>query len=175
MLKQKILIGKSEHEIEVKPVTVVFNAGHQDTVYVDRVSITPDMTLAHFDSLTEIDKYTCCLFKIIVQDYPNPVNIKNIKNSVPAFKHLIGMFSLSIKLMAEGKKIVWKYPEYCLHPKYQGNIAEVMILFMKQSSLSSFVQFVQKGYFDEFVLSIEDEGCTVLKRLDELILTQNDL
>lgn len=172
---EPVLLGETVHTIETKPVTVVFNSAHKEVVYPERVSITSEMTLPHFDSLEEIDKYTACLFKIVVQDYSHPVTKRNIEQSISAFKHLVGLFSLSLQLMIEGKKIVWKYPEHCLHPRYQGNIADVMILLGNPKSFSKFIGFVAKGYFDEFILSAEGSGNTILKRLDELILTQTEI
>jgi len=85
-----------------------------------------------------------------------------------AAKHLIGLFSLNFKFMIEGKKVVWKYPESFLHPKYQGNIAEVMILMADIEKFAKLIRCVQKGYFDDFLLAQENEGETVLKRLSSL-------
>lgn len=164
---EKVLCG-NEVEIEVKPVTVIFNAAQKDTHYLERISITPDMTLSYFSQLSTIDPYSSILFRMVVDDYHSPVTKKNIDGSPIAFKHLIGLFSLSFKLMIEGKKIVWKYPESFLHPKYQGNIADVMILMSNIDEFSSLIRFVQKGYFDDFILGQEDKGDKVYKRLCEL-------
>jgi len=165
MQTEKVLCSGSEHNIEIRPITVVFNAAQKDTLYPDRVSITPEMTLKHFDELVEIDPYSAVLFRIVVDDYFFPVTKKQIQESVLAFKHLIGLFSLHFKLTIEGKKVVWKYPEAFLHPKYQANIAEVMILISDTDKFVDFIRCVQRGYFDDFILG---QGGSVLKKLNEL-------
>lgn len=165
MNTEKITCGGSEHEVELGPVTVLFNAAQKDIIYQDRIPITPEMTLAHFNTITNIDPYSACLFRIVVNDYKFPITVKQIQGSVLAFKHLIGLFSLSLKLMLEGKKFVWKYPESFLHPKYQGNVAEVIILMSIPDNFAKFLRFVQRGYFDDFILATEDHGDSILKRL----------
>jgi len=157
--------GLGKTTIEIRPVTVVFNASQRDILYDERVPITPEMTLKHFDEMDSIDPYSAVLFRIVVNDYHYPVTKKNTQWL--AAKHLIGLFSLNFKLMLEGKKVVWKYPESFLHPRYQGNIAEVMILMANTELFTKFIRSVQKGYFDEFVLG-QDEGETVLERLQSL-------
>lgn len=158
--------GCSENLIEIKPVTVLFNASQKDIIYNDRIQITPEMTLNHFEELDTIDPYSAILFRIIVNDYSYPVVKKNIQWM--AAKHLIGLFSLNFKFMIEGKKVVWKYPESFLHPKYQGNIADVMILMSNFEQFKKLIRFVQKGYFDDFILGIEEKSETVLERLSKL-------
>jgi len=158
--------GCTKTSIEVRPVTVVFNASQRDIIYDERISITPEMTLKHFDELDSIDPYSAVLFRVVVHDYPYPITKNNTQWM--AAKHLIGLFSLNFKFMIEGKKVVWKYPESFLHPKYQGNIAEVMILMADIEKFAKLIRCVQKGYFDDFLLAQENEGETVLKRLSSL-------
>lgn len=168
METEKIICSGTEHTIEVRPVTVLFNAAQKDIMYLDRVSITPEMTLKHFNQINDIDSFTAILFRIVVNDYASPVTKKQIQGSVLAFKHLIGLFSLSLKLMVEGKKVVWQYPESFLHPKYQGNIADVMILLGDTDKFVHLIRCVQRGYFDDFILGQEGQGSFVLKRLGQL-------
>jgi hypothetical protein len=165
VITETIKVGEDSHAIELKPVTVLFNAGQKEIEYPERISITPEMTMDQFRKIDKIDPYTACLFRIVVHDYSYPVTKKNIQKSVSAFQHLIGLFSLSLSLIAARKKVVWKYPEYCLHPKYQGNIADVMILMADPKFFTKFVCFVKKGYFDSFILSCEDPGETIIAEI----------
>lgn len=165
MTTETIKVGEDSLTIELKPVTVVFNSGQKEVEYPDRVPLTPEVTMSHFERMSEIDPYTACLFRIVVHDYAYPVTKDNINKSVSAFKHLVGLFSLSLFLMVEGKKFVWKYPEYCLHPRYQGNIADAMILMSDQEHFIRFIRSVQKGYFDPFILAAEEEGDKIIKHI----------
>jgi hypothetical protein len=164
MSSEAIIIGGQKLTIKVAPITVVFNVTQKDSIYPERVSITPEMTLEHFKSISEIDPYTACLFKMVIDDYRFPVTKKQIEESVLACKHIIGLFSLHFKLTIEGKKVVWKYPESFLHPRYQGNLVDVMILMNNIEDLSKFIRFAQKGYFDDFILGVEDEGSKIYKK-----------
>lgn len=139
MKTETIYVGQDEHKIPIATATVVFNASTLATHYPDRVMITPSTSLEHFKTLADIDPYTAALFKKVVTDYPVPVTMENIKSAPEGFQHLIGLFSLSLQFLAAKRKFGWKYPEAQLHPKYQGNLAEVLILF---SMPAEFVKFV---------------------------------
>jgi hypothetical protein len=126
---EKLLIRGEEHEIEVKPINLIFNSSVDESVYLDRIMITPDMTLEHFKSLKEVDPYSARFFKIVVPDFPYEITKEKLEGCSLAFQHIIGLFSLSFVLLSQNIKFGWKYPESFLHPKYQGNIADALIAF----------------------------------------------
>jgi hypothetical protein len=140
MEKEKVIFDDTEHEIEVKPVTLVFNKSFGESKYLERTMITPEMTLEHFNSLEEIDHYTAKFFKFVIDDFPYEVNKENLSKCQMGFRHLIGLFSLTIMFMIKGTKFGWKYPETGLHPKYQANIADAMIILSNPSFLKDFIE-----------------------------------
>ena len=145
MSTETVFVGKDEHQITTAPVTVVFNAAPYSTYYPDYVMITPEMSLEHFGTLAEIDPYTAGLFKLVVTDYPHDVTLENIKTAPDGFKQLIGLFALSLQFLAAKKKFGWKYPETQLHPRYQGNLADVLIMFNMPEQFVKFIQEVRNG------------------------------
>jgi hypothetical protein len=142
MATENILVGKDELEIPLAPVTVIFNSANKNTHYPERLMLTPAMTLAHFDTMTEIDPYTAAFFKLIVNDYAEPITVENIQTAPDAFKHLVGLFSLSLRYLLAKKKFGWKYPEFELHPRYQGNLADALILFSMPEQFAKFIRGV---------------------------------
>lgn len=142
MATETIYVGKDEVEIPLAPVTVVFNVAPKNTHYPERLMITPTMTLAHFAEMTDIDPYTAAFFKLVVPDYEEPVTVENIQTAPDAFKHLIGLFSLSLSYLLAKKKFGWKYPEFELHPRYQGNLGDALILFNMPEQFAKFIRGV---------------------------------
>lgn len=145
MATETIFVGKDEHQIPVAPVTVVFNSAHYSTHYPERVMITPEIALEYFGTLAEIDPYTAGLFKRVVTDYPHDVTLENLKTAPDGFRQLIGLFALSLQYLAAKKKFGWKYPEAQLHPRYQGNLADVLIMFNMPEQFIRFIQEIRNG------------------------------
>lgn len=50
------------------------------------------------------------------------------------------MLDLTARAMTAGAPFVWKYPEDGLHPKYHGNIADVMIALSDPSAIRGFLE-----------------------------------
>ena len=141
MPTETVYFGQDEHQIKTAPVTLVFNSSHSDSYYPDRVMLTPTITLAHFKTLESIDPYTAALFKMVVPDYDQPMTVEILKHAPEAFQHLIGLMHLSLLFFSRKEAFGWKYPEAQLHPKYQGNLADVLILF---SNSTAFIKFVKE-------------------------------
>lgn len=129
MSKETVFFGENKHEIEAKPITLIFNTCPKESAYLERVMITPEMTIQHYDSLKEIDPYTAKFFKIVVPDFSENITKENLDFCALGYRHIIGLFSLSLDLLLKKVKIGWKYPESYLHPKYQLNLAEALIIF----------------------------------------------
>lgn len=100
--------------------------------------VDPEMTLRKFHELTELNPYQVELFKIVVPDFA-PVTLENLKTAHIGFQHIMGLIACSLELILLKQAFGWRYPETYLHPKYQGNLADLMLLLSGQKE---FVQFI---------------------------------
>lgn len=141
MTTETVFVGKDKLKIETAPITLIFNSAPDDMFYPDRVMIDPEMTAAHFQTMPEINPFVAGFFKLVVNDYPDTITIENIQKSVPAFKHIVALFDLSLQFLLQNRPFGWKYPEAYLHPRYQGNLADALITF---SDKTKFIQFIEK-------------------------------
>lgn len=175
-MQEKIIFEGYEHNVEVKPITLVFNKTWKDSIYPERIMITPEMSLSHFYSMNDINNYVICFFKLVVDDYPYTVTKKNISDSALGFRHLIGLFDLSLQLLIQKKNFGWKYPETGLHPKYQLELAEALIIFSQVDLFINFIEFVRKGYFDEYLLDLNslDPTLTNIRKKFYSLCTKQD-
>ena len=106
--------------------------------------LDPEMTLNHFRAMTEIGPYTAELFKLAVPDFQEPVTLENLRRAPIGFQHLIGLLELSFNYTCLGHKFGWKYPETYLHPKYQGNLADIALLLSDLPKLREFILRIKK-------------------------------
>jgi hypothetical protein len=164
---ERILVNDDKLDIEVAPITLVYNKNHLKTQYPERVEISSFETLKHFNEMTEIDPLIACFFKFTVFDYKEEVNITNIRNSGTGYKHLIGLFSLTFKCMLENKKFIWMYPENYLHPALQAELADVCILISDQNKFLKFVECVKNKKFDSY---IKKDGGNLKKYFFDVVL-----
>lgn len=145
MPTETIYVGKDEVKVPTAPITLIFNRAPSDTFYPDRLMIDPEMTRAHFEKMTEINPFVAAFFKLVVRDYPHDVTLANVKQAVPGFKHLVALFDLSLQFLLEGRKFGWKYPETYLHPCYQVELAEALIVFSDREKFIKFIQEVKQS------------------------------
>jgi hypothetical protein len=157
MEKELVKFNGEPHRLEVKPITLVYNNTHGESEYLERIMITPEMTLEHFKELKEINPYVACFFKLVVPDYKLRITKEQIENSSLGCRHLIGLFSLSLQNLLEKKKFGWKYPETGLHPRNQLNLAEALMIFSNVDIFTRFIRNIQRGYYDEYILGIEGD------------------
>lgn len=157
MTKELAKFNGDEHYLDVRPITLVFNNTHGESEYPERVMITPEMTIEHFKTLQEINHYVACFFKLVIPDFKFRITKDQLEKSSLGCRHLIGLFSLSLQMLLEGKKFGWKYPETGLHPRNQLNLADALILFTNQELFVNFIRDIQRGYYDEYVLGLEGD------------------
>jgi len=117
-------------EIETARITLLFTP-NACIEYPERLMLDPEMTVARFREMTEISPEVAKLFAIAVPDFDKPVDIANIRCAPIGFQHLIGLLDLSVTYIQLGLKFGWRYPETYLHPRYQGNLADVMIVLSR--------------------------------------------
>jgi hypothetical protein len=144
-MKETVFFDGTEHQIEPAPITMIFNTTHGESFYPDRMMIDPTMTLEHFNGMTEINPYTEAFFKLVVPDFDKPVTIEAMKRAAMGFRHLIGLFDLSLHLLLLKKAFGWKYPEAYIHPKYQANLGDALILFGMPDKFEAFIRKAQRG------------------------------
>lgn len=126
--REQILVGDEEHSIEASRVTVVFNSSPLEIKYRERLMVTHEMSLRECDSLVEIGKVAESLFRMIVPDWHGPLTPASLAKCGHGIRGVMGLVSLSSKLALCGVPFGWSYPETGLHPRYQGNLADVAIL-----------------------------------------------
>ncbi len=138
-MPETIFVDQQAHEIEVKKLTLIFNE-KAAIYYPDRVMIDPEMTLQKFKELTELNVFQIELFKLVAPDV-TPVALLNLRAGHIGFQHLMGLISCSLELMLLKKQFGWRWPETYLHPKYHGNLADLMLLL---SSPEEFISFIRR-------------------------------
>jgi len=149
MATETVYIGKEPVTIKLAPITLMFNAGYKNTFYPDRVMIDADMTIAHFRQLAEISPFVAAFFKMVVPDYPYEINVANLREAVPGFQHLAGLLDLSLRFILQRRKFGWRYPETYLHPKYQANLADVMITLSSPEKFVGVITDVKKKLLED--------------------------
>jgi len=141
MQKEKVLFGKDEHEIEVKPITLIYTQCFEESTYLERIMITPEMSLEYFRGMKSIDPFTAKFFSVVVPDFSMPIEKENLDKCQIGFQQVIGMIGFSLNCMLQGKQFGWKYPEANLHPKYQLNLGDLLIIF---SNSKLFVEILEE-------------------------------
>lgn len=151
MNKEKIIVEGSCKDISVKPITLIFNKDHCKVQYPERFMIDCTASVQYFEEINKIDKYTASLFKLTVPDYNKEVSKDTIKYEGTGYRHLIGLYSLTLKLISENKKFGWSYPESFLHPSIQLNVADVGMIISNHNLFEKFIKCVNSGKFDNYL------------------------
>lgn len=144
-MKEKIKINDCDHELEVQPCTLVFNSTNSEIIYPERIVISPDITLKHFEEKEEINIYEECFFRVVITDFQLNLDKEKLKSVNMGVKHLIGLISLTLKYILEDKKFIWKLPESFIHPKYQGNLADLMLILNNGQLFIKFIENIKNG------------------------------
>lgn len=145
MTKETVFFDGDEHELERAPINLVFNTTHGESFYPDRFMIDPTATIEHFNSMKEINPYTAAFFKLVVPDFDKPITIAVMQQAALGFRHVVGLFDLSLNMLLLKKPFGWKHPEAYIHPKYQGNLVDALILFVKPHKFEAFIRKTQRG------------------------------
>jgi|694.fasta_scaffold84482_5 hypothetical protein len=141
-MSETITINGEPHQIESKRVTLVFNSDGSRIRYPDRVMITPEMALNHYRELDEIEPITAALVEKVVGRRLSKADLDGCDEG---FQALAGRMALTVRLMAYRHQVGWSYPETGLHPKYQGNLADVMLLLTDSQRLIQFVSEARRA------------------------------
>ena len=141
-MTETILVNGEPHQIDAKRVTLVFNSDGSRIRYPDRVMITPEMALNHYRELDEIEPITAALVEKVVGRRLSKADLDGCDEG---FQALAGRMALTVRLMAYRHQVGWSYPETGLHPKYQGNLADVMLLLTDSQRLIQFVSEARRA------------------------------
>lgn len=142
-MEETVFVDAEPHKIQTKPVTLVFNSSCA-TFYPDRIMIDPEMTLDKFRHLRELDPFQIGLFRKIIPD-AEPITLTSLRAGHVGFQHVMGLVACTLELILLKKPFGWKWPETYLHPKYQGNLADAMILLGSPDKFVAFIRECQEG------------------------------
>lgn len=127
------------HQIETKPITIItgqqLEAGMHLT-YPKRQVVSVNDGFEHIDKITEFQEDTERYFRVVVKDYPEGKEFtpEAMKREGTGFKGLVGTIDFITILRKKGVQFVWRFPEAFLHPKYQVELADLIILWMKEDN-----------------------------------------
>ena len=112
-----------------KLTVVVPGEDHPEEIsYAGRFIIDEHTAILHADLLYDgsesMNKNTIEYAKIVYQD----INEDNWHSMGKGPLHVVGRVDLSLKMNYTDQPYVWKYPETHVHPAYQSNLADVLIL-----------------------------------------------
>jgi hypothetical protein len=137
---ETILLDNTKHEIDPRRVTLVFNRTFGQSAYPERTMVTPEDSLSHFRSLDGIDPLVARLFGVVFPDFDRPVTKEHLDECAVGCQHVTGLLDLSLRLILDGVKFGWKFPETGLHPRHQLNLADVVLILSDPARLRRLAQ-----------------------------------
>lgn len=135
MTKETIIIGKEKHDIEVKPLTLICpGANLTDSIkYPKRLKIDFEASIYHIERVQkfhdETRKFIRQVFKIAESVPLYPDQVRKMGDGI---RHFAGRIDLSLKLIQMKVPFVWVYPEACIYPANQAEMADVAIELSKR-------------------------------------------
>ena len=130
------------HQFESKPITILtgqqLEAGMHLT-YPHRQVISVEDGFRHIEDLAFFQEDTERYFRVVVKDYPKGKEFtpETMKREGTGFKGLVGTIDFITILRKKGVPFVWRFPEAFLHPKYQCELADLLILWIKEDNEDS--------------------------------------
>ncbi len=134
MATEIVMVDGQTHEIEVKPITLIYKRSNvNDIQYQDDVLvIDPTMTVQHAKSMKTITPLTEKLFKICFKKHNQQLKLEDIQNHI-GMLHVIGLLDLTLQCIEAKQKFVWRYPETYLHPEIAAELGDVVICLSQMS------------------------------------------
>ena len=137
-----IKIGGKEHEIEVKPITLIVpsaNMAMEKIEYPKRIELDVEVTTYHAQRVKKLHPEFDMVWRLFHSKTsnptiigPDPVDSDNIRKMGSGAVHLMGLIDLTLKLTDKNVPIAWKFPESFLHPGWQVALADLAIWFSKR-------------------------------------------
>ena len=125
----KIINTNGDNVVSGK-MNIVVNAAGDELVYDDGVVIDYQLCIKWYgdamqDSEYILHKNTLKYAMIVFDDID--INEDNYKTQGNGVAHLLARLELTAALQSYGYNTIWRLPESGIYPKYQANIAELMI------------------------------------------------
>tara|TARA_Y100000034_G_scaffold130495_1_gene189096 strand:+ start:3218 stop:3643 length:426 start_codon:yes stop_codon:yes gene_type:complete len=133
MTKEIIGIGDDVHEIEVRPLTLLFKSPNltQDVEYAERIPLDYEVCTYHMDRVQKFHALTPILVKMVFVDYDKEITPGNCRDEGRGFQHIAGLMDMTLKFMDKGVPIAWVHPESHIHPKHQCQLGDVAVCLAK--------------------------------------------
>ncbi len=133
MNPEVISVGNDVHEIELRPITLIFKdpALAQDIEYASRISLDYDVCTYHMERVQKFHRLTPVLIKMVFTDYEKEITPGNCREEGRGFQHISGLLDMTLKFRDQGVPIVWVHPESHIHPKHEAQLADVIICLAK--------------------------------------------
>ena len=128
--KETILVGQEKHEVEVKPVTLIYKAPdlHQRLSYPGRLELDPEATMYHMERVKVFHEHTSRMVAKVFKGNDSALYTPDFcRQSGSGVMHCAGLIDLSLKMSENGVPIVWIHPETYLHPSAQCELADIII------------------------------------------------
>jgi hypothetical protein len=126
-------------EIEVRPVTMIFQGAVAAAMkppieYPGAIRLTPEYTVYHAERVQKLDPDFWMAWRVFCDNTSpaTPVEVKSaddIRKCGTAAVHLMGLIDTTLKFHRLGKRVVWVYPESCMHPGWQVGLGDLAIWF----------------------------------------------
>jgi hypothetical protein len=130
-MNETIIADGTPHDVEVRPITLICHHGNVALQVPGRVEIGPEQTLARTGQMTqpEWDQWRKLPpfahgFKTVFNDQELPERLPSADMGV---RHIVGLLVLLIETVVAGGKPFLRLPESFLHPRYQLNLADLLV------------------------------------------------
>lgn len=140
---ETVVFDSTKHEIDPRRVTLVFNRTFGQSAYPERRMITAEDSLSHYRELESIDPFVARLFAVVFPDFGRIVTREALDGCEVGCQHVAGLLDLSLRLLASGANVGWKFPETGLHPRHQANLADVILILSDPQRLLSLAKEIK--------------------------------
>ncbi len=139
MTTQTLVIGDEKHEVEVRPVNLIFQGAESAVLppiqYPGCMVLDPMVTVYHAERVQKLDPQFRTVWDFFQSNVEHKSSIDptpdNIRKGNMGGIHLMGLIDLTLKLTKMGKNVVWKCPETYLHPGWAVGLGDLAIYFGK--------------------------------------------
>ena len=129
-VKETILVGDEKHEIEVKPITLIYKSPglHQRLSYPGRLEIDTEATIYHMERVKVFHEHTPRMVAYVFEKSEvEQVTPDWCRQSGTGVMHCAGLIDLTLKMSEKNIPIVWIHPESFLHPRAQCQLADILV------------------------------------------------
>ena len=135
-----VTINGEPHEVEAKPLTLLFHNGPESVEVSDSVTVDPIATVRYADNLSNSEYAALAsdptfrrLFALVWGDVLPPATRRLLRASNLGIRHTVGMICIiaSARFHVPHRRIFLRLPESYLHPKQQVGLADLLIVLTK--------------------------------------------